>query len=59
VIALARLAGGVLRRRGMPVLRIMLGAEVILLTAFFLLAVAFGPFEGADRSCFDRKPRAY
>jgi len=27
VIALARLAGGALRRRGMPVLRIMLGAR--------------------------------
>jgi hypothetical protein len=23
---------------------------------FFLLLVAFGPFEDADRSCFDRKP---
>jgi uncharacterized membrane protein YoaK (UPF0700 family) len=33
----------------MPVLRIMLGAEVVLLAAFFLLAVAFGPFEDADR----------
>src|SRR5262245_19282364 len=49
VIAVARLAGGALRRRGMPVLRIMLGAEVVLLAAFFLLAVAFGPFEDADR----------
>lgn len=27
----------------------MLGAEVVLLAAFFLLAVAFGPFEDADR----------
>ncbi|HET9174795.1 MAG TPA: DUF1275 family protein [Pseudolabrys sp.] len=49
VIALARLAGGALRRRGAPVLRIMLGAEVVLLVAFFLLAAAFGPFEDADR----------
>jgi hypothetical protein len=49
VIALARLAGGALRPRGMPVLRIMLSAEVVLLTAFFVLAVAFGPFEDADR----------
>ena len=49
VIVVARIAGGVLRRRGMPVLRIMLGAEVVLLAAFFLLAVAFGPFEDADR----------
>jgi uncharacterized membrane protein YoaK (UPF0700 family) len=27
----------------------MLGTEVVLLAAFFLLAVAFGPFEDADR----------
>jgi len=49
VIAVARIAGGELRRRGAPVLRIMLGTEVVLLAAFFLLAVAFGPFEDADR----------
>src|SRR5262245_37863603 len=49
VIVLARLAGGVARQRGWPVLRIMLTAEVILLAAFFGLAVAFGPFEDADR----------
>ena len=49
VIAVARLAGGALRRCGMPVLRIMLGTEVVLLAAFFLLAVAFGPFDDADR----------
>jgi uncharacterized membrane protein YoaK (UPF0700 family) len=48
VIALARLAGGALRRRGRPVLRIMLAAEVELLAAFFLFAVAFGPFPDAD-----------
>ncbi|MGB8587203.1 MAG: DUF1275 family protein [Pseudolabrys sp.] len=49
VIALARLAGGVARRRGWPALRIMLTTEVILLAAFFGLAVTFGPFENADR----------
>jgi uncharacterized membrane protein YoaK (UPF0700 family) len=49
VIALARLAGGIARRHGWPVLRIMLTVEVILLAAFFGLAVAFGPFENADR----------
>jgi uncharacterized membrane protein YoaK (UPF0700 family) len=49
VIALARLAGGVARRHGWPVLRIMLTTEVILLAAFFGLAVAFGPFADADR----------
>ena len=49
VIVLARLAGGVARRRGWPALRIMLTTEVILLAAFFGLAVTFGPFENADR----------
>ena len=49
VIALARLAGGVARRRGWPALRHMLTTEVILLAAFFGLAVTFGPFENADR----------
>ena len=49
VIALARLVGGAARKRGWPALRIMLTAEVLLLAAFFALAVAFGPFEDADR----------
>jgi uncharacterized membrane protein YoaK (UPF0700 family) len=48
VIALARLAGGAMRRRDRPVLRIMLSTEVVLLAAFFILAVAFGPFADAD-----------
>jgi uncharacterized membrane protein YoaK (UPF0700 family) len=48
VIALARLAGAALRRRNAPVLRILLSAEVALLLAFFVLAVAFGPFPNAD-----------
>src|SRR5262249_43081365 len=48
VIALARLAGGAARRRGWPVLRIMLTAEGILLAAFFSLAVVFGPFADAE-----------
>jgi uncharacterized membrane protein YoaK (UPF0700 family) len=48
VIALARIAGGIARRHEWPVLRIMLGAEVVLLAAFFVLAVAFGPFADAD-----------
>ena len=47
-IALARLAGAALRKRNRPVLRILLGAEVSLLVAFFLLAVVFGPFPDAD-----------
>ena len=49
VIALARLLGGVARKRGWPALRIMLSLEVVLLAAFFTLAVKFGPFEDADR----------
>jgi uncharacterized membrane protein YoaK (UPF0700 family) len=49
VIALARLLGGIARKRGWPALRIMLTLEVVLLAAFFALAVKFGPFEDADR----------
>jgi uncharacterized membrane protein YoaK (UPF0700 family) len=48
VIALARLAGAALRARHAPVLRILLGSEVALLSAFFVLAVTFGPFPNAD-----------
>ena len=43
------LLGGAARKRGWPALRIMLTAEVVLLAAFFALAVGFGPFEDADR----------
>ena len=48
IVALARLAGAALRTRQAPVLRILLAAEVALLLAFFVLAVAFGPFANAD-----------
>jgi len=48
VIALARLAGTAMRARGLPVLRIMLAAEVALLAAYFALAVGFGPFPDPD-----------
>lgn len=48
VIALARLAGAALRRLQAPVLRILLTAEVMLLAAYFALAVTFGPFDDAD-----------
>jgi uncharacterized membrane protein YoaK (UPF0700 family) len=44
VIMLARLAGVVLRKRQLPVLRILLSAKVALLLCFFILAVVFGPF---------------
>ena len=48
VVALARLAGMALRAQKLPVLRILLAAEVALLLAFFALAVGFGPFPDAD-----------
>src|SRR5262249_13149935 len=48
VIALARLARRAMQRRDWPGLRIMLSPEVVLLAAFFVLAVAFGPFADAD-----------
>ncbi|MFA6267238.1 MAG: YoaK family protein [Pseudolabrys sp.] len=48
VIALARLAGTALRQRGAPALPILLSVKVLLLAAFFVLAVAFGPFANAD-----------
>src|SRR4029078_8517572 len=49
VIALARLLGGIARKRGWPALPIMLAIEFVLLAAFSALAVKFGPFEDADR----------
>jgi uncharacterized membrane protein YoaK (UPF0700 family) len=48
VIALARLAGTMLRNSGRPVLPTLLIAKVTLLFCFFLLAVTFGPFPDAD-----------
>lgn len=48
VIALARLAGTALRRAAAPVLPILLSTEVLLLAAFFALAVTFGPFADPD-----------
>jgi uncharacterized membrane protein YoaK (UPF0700 family) len=48
VIALARLAGAALTARQMPTLRILLGAKVLFLAAFFVLAVALGPFPDSD-----------
>ena len=43
-VAMARLAGGALRARNAPALRVLLGAEAVLLFVFFALAVTFGPF---------------
>jgi uncharacterized membrane protein YoaK (UPF0700 family) len=48
VVALARLAGGALRARQRPVLRTLFAAEAVLLLAFFVLAVGFGPFADSD-----------
>lgn len=48
VVALARLAGNALRRRGRPVLSTLLSVKVLLLVMFFAMAVAFGPFPNAD-----------
>lgn len=48
VIALARLAGTAMRRRGWPVLRVFLATQVALLALFCALAVAYGPFADAD-----------
>jgi uncharacterized membrane protein YoaK (UPF0700 family) len=48
VIAVARFAGAAMRKRKLPVLRILLAAEAALLFAFFALAVGFGPFPDPD-----------
>ena len=47
-MALARLAGAALRSRGMDALPLLLVAKVIFLLAFFVLAVALGPFPDSD-----------
>src|ERR1700757_339562 len=44
VIIVARLLGAALRARGLPALRLLLIAKVAFLLAFFVLAVALGPF---------------
>jgi uncharacterized membrane protein YoaK (UPF0700 family) len=48
VIALARLIGSAMQRRGKDSLRLLLVAKVVFLFAFFVLAVAFGPFPDVD-----------
>lgn len=50
-VALARVTGRVLRARGMDglrVLRLLLGAKVAFLFAFFILGVTLGPFPDSD-----------
>jgi uncharacterized membrane protein YoaK (UPF0700 family) len=48
VVAAARVAGAALAARGMPALRTLLVAKVVFLLAFFILAVALGPFPDSD-----------
>jgi uncharacterized membrane protein YoaK (UPF0700 family) len=48
VVIAARLLGAALRARGLPALRLLLVAKVALLLAFFVLAVALGPFPNSD-----------
>jgi uncharacterized membrane protein YoaK (UPF0700 family) len=48
VVIVARLVGAALRARGLPALRLLLVAKVTFLLAFFVLAVALGPFPDSD-----------
>jgi uncharacterized membrane protein YoaK (UPF0700 family) len=48
VIAVARLVGSALAAHGLPALRLLLAAKVVLLLAFFVLAVTLGPFPDTD-----------
>src|SRR5712671_376077 len=48
VVALVRLAGAALAARRWPVVRLLLAAKVVLLIAFFVLAVTLGPFADSD-----------
>jgi uncharacterized membrane protein YoaK (UPF0700 family) len=48
VVIAARLLGAALRARGLPALRLLLVAKVLFLLAFFVLAVALGPFPDSD-----------
>jgi uncharacterized membrane protein YoaK (UPF0700 family) len=48
VVAIARLAGALLTARRLPTLRILLGAKVLFLLLFFVLAVVLGPFSNSD-----------
>jgi uncharacterized membrane protein YoaK (UPF0700 family) len=48
VVALARIVGTALRARSLPAVQILLVGKVIFLLAFFVLAVALGPFPDSD-----------
>jgi uncharacterized membrane protein YoaK (UPF0700 family) len=48
IVALARIGGTMMRRRGLPALRILFVVKVFFLLAFFILAVTLGPFPDSD-----------
>ncbi len=48
VVALARVVGATLAARDLPAFRILMVGKVLLLLAFFLLAVTLGPFPDTD-----------
>lgn len=48
VVALTRWLGTLLIARDLPALRLLLGAKVLFLLAFFMLGVALGPFPDSD-----------
>jgi uncharacterized membrane protein YoaK (UPF0700 family) len=48
VVALARIGGAAMRAAGLPALTVLLAAKVCFLLAFFVLAVALGPFPDSD-----------
>jgi uncharacterized membrane protein YoaK (UPF0700 family) len=48
VVALVRLAAAALTARQWPAVRLLLIAKVVLLVAFFVLAVTLGPFADSD-----------
>jgi uncharacterized membrane protein YoaK (UPF0700 family) len=48
LVALARIGGTALRAAGLPALPVLLAVKVCFLLAFFILAVALGPFPDSD-----------
>jgi uncharacterized membrane protein YoaK (UPF0700 family) len=48
IVAIARMLGAAMRMRELPALRLLLSAKVLFLIAFFMLAVALGPFPDSD-----------
>jgi uncharacterized membrane protein YoaK (UPF0700 family) len=48
VVALTRIGGTALRAAGLPALPVLLAVKVCFLLAFFILAVALGPFPDSD-----------